>query len=104
VSGRLPDCRRSGEVTRLRRPVNQHSGRWHRGERAACQRSGSVAHGILYLCGYVCRVDDVAGDGLRIRSDLGDGWLDSVENRSVAVQPGDLWIIHSLFVHRREPV
>jgi hypothetical protein len=26
VSGRLPGCRRSGEVTRLRRLVDQHSG------------------------------------------------------------------------------
>jgi hypothetical protein len=57
------------------------------GERAARQRSGSVAPGICTCVGYGCRVGSVAGDGRRIRSDLGDGWLDSVENRSVGEQP-----------------
>ena len=104
MAGRLPGCRRSGEVTRLRRLMDQHSGGGTGVNARRVSAAGLWHMGFCTCVGYVCLAGDVAGDGRRIRSDLGDGWLDSVENRSVGETPGDLWIIHSLFVHRREPV
>ena len=71
----------------LRRLVDQHSGGGTGVNARRVSAAGLWHMGFCTCVGYVCLADDVVGDGRRIRSDLGDGWLDSVENRSVGETP-----------------
>ena len=56
MSGRLPGCRRSGEVTRLRRLVDQHSGGGTGVNARRVSAAGLWHMGFCTCVGYVCRV------------------------------------------------